>query len=121
MSIEAPKCSAVLETCWRRGIANPLSPYIGGIYHTGEEGLVLPARSCRDLLELRHLLRGVGGERGIRTLGRVSPTHAFQACSIDHSDISPFRINDLRSCVDQDSADCDKSSNAPEHLQAFQV
>jgi hypothetical protein len=22
--------------------------------------------------------------------------HAFQACSIDHSDISPFRINDLR-------------------------
>src|SRR3954451_10213516 len=37
-----------------------------------------------------------GGERGIRTLGRVSPTHAFQACSIDHSDISPFRINHLR-------------------------
>src|SRR6266404_6403431 len=38
----------------------------------------------------------IGGERGIRTLGRVSPTHAFQACSIDHSDISPFRINELR-------------------------
>ena len=37
-----------------------------------------------------------GGERGIRTLGRVSPTHAFQACSIDHSDISPFKINHLR-------------------------
>ena len=32
----------------------------------------------------------VGGERGIRTLGRVSPTHAFQACSFNHSDISPF-------------------------------
>jgi hypothetical protein len=31
----------------------------------------------------------VGGERGIRTLGRVSPTHAFQACSFNHSDISP--------------------------------
>ena len=31
----------------------------------------------------------VGGERGIRTLGRVSPTHAFQACSLNHSDISP--------------------------------
>src|SRR3954471_19142386 len=30
-----------------------------------------------------------GGERGIRTLGRVSPTHAFQACSFNHSDISP--------------------------------
>ena len=38
----------------------------------------------------------VGGESGIRTHGRVSPTHAFQACSIDHSDISPFRINELR-------------------------
>ena len=31
-----------------------------------------------------------GGERGIRTLGRVSPTHAFQACSLNHSDISPL-------------------------------
>jgi hypothetical protein len=31
-----------------------------------------------------------GGERGIRTLGRVSPTHAFQACSFNHSDISPY-------------------------------
>src|SRR5437764_10389080 len=37
-----------------------------------------------------------GGERGIRTLGRVSPTHAFQACSFNHSDISPFRIKHLR-------------------------
>ncbi len=31
-----------------------------------------------------------GGEGGIRTLGRVSPTHAFQACSFSHSDTSPF-------------------------------
>ena len=31
----------------------------------------------------------VGGERGIRTLGRVSPTHAFQACAFNHSAISP--------------------------------
>jgi pimeloyl-ACP methyl ester carboxylesterase len=30
-----------------------------------------------------------GGESGIRTRGRVSPTHAFQACSFNHSDISP--------------------------------
>ncbi len=30
-----------------------------------------------------------GGERGIRTLGRLSPTHTFQACSLNHSDISP--------------------------------
>ena len=39
---------------------------------------------------------GFGGESGIRTHGRVSPTHAFQACSFNHSDISPFRINKLR-------------------------
>src|SRR5687768_872355 len=37
-----------------------------------------------------------GGEKGIRTLGTVSRTHAFQACSFNHSDISPFRISDLR-------------------------
>src|SRR5690349_19829976 len=30
-----------------------------------------------------------GGEKGIRTLGTVSRTHAFQACSLNHSDISP--------------------------------
>jgi hypothetical protein len=42
-----------------------------------------------------------GGESGIRTHGRVSPTHAFQACSFNHSDISPFRINHLRvACED---------------------
>src|SRR6185295_7395340 len=31
-----------------------------------------------------------GGEGGIRTHGRVSPTHAFQACSLSHSDTSPY-------------------------------
>ncbi len=31
-----------------------------------------------------------GGEGGIRTHGRVSPTHTFQACSFGHSDTSPF-------------------------------
>jgi hypothetical protein len=36
---------------------------------------------------------GNGGETGIRTLGRISPTHAFQACSFNHSDISPFEWN----------------------------
>ena len=39
---------------------------------------------------------GIGGESGIRTHGRVSPTHAFQACAFNHSAISPFRINHLR-------------------------
>jgi hypothetical protein len=32
-----------------------------------------------------------GGEGGIRTHGRVSPTHAFQACSLNRSDTSPRR------------------------------
>src|SRR6478752_7691003 len=35
----------------------------------------------------------IGGESGIRTHGRVSPTHAFQACSFNHSDISPLKWN----------------------------
>ena len=30
-----------------------------------------------------------GGETGIRTLDRVSPIHAFQACAFSHSAISP--------------------------------
>ena len=53
-------------------------------------------RKDRQLME-------AGGERGIRTLGRVSPTHAFQACSFNHSDISPCRINDLRTRENQNS------------------
>ena len=32
----------------------------------------------------------IGGEAGIRTRGGVSPTHALQACSFNHSDTSPL-------------------------------
>ena len=35
-----------------------------------------------------------GGEAGIRTLGTVASTHAFQACSLSHSDTSPDRVED---------------------------
>ena len=36
---------------------------------------------------------GTGGEGGVPTLGKVTPTHAFQACSFSHSDTSPgFRL-----------------------------
>ena len=31
-----------------------------------------------------------GGENGIRTHERVSPLHAFQACALNHSAISPI-------------------------------
>src|SRR5262245_37919932 len=34
------------------------------------------------------------GESGIRTHGGVTPTHAFQACSLNHSDISPLEPSD---------------------------
>ena len=43
----------------------------------------------------------------------------FQACSIDHSDISPFRINNLQSCLKGNIGDCDKSSNVPRSLTGF--
>jgi hypothetical protein len=33
-----------------------------------------------------------GGESGIRTHGTVSRTHAFQACALSHSAISPYRL-----------------------------
>ena len=39
----------------------------------------------------------------------------FQACSIDHSDISPFRINNSGSGR-SGFGDCDKSSNVPRSL-----
>ena len=34
-----------------------------------------------------------GGENGIRTHERVSPLHAFQACALNHSAISPKLVN----------------------------
>jgi hypothetical protein len=46
-----------------------------------------------------------GGEKGIRTLGTVSRTHAFQACSFNHSDISPF--DSLRSLTARRSSRID--------------
>jgi hypothetical protein len=46
---------------------------------------------------------------------------AFQACAFNHSAISPFRINDLRSLNVIDFADCDKSSNVRDNLRAFPV
>ena len=43
----------------------------------------------------------------------------FQASAFNHSAISPSRINNLRLCVNRNSADCDKSSNAPRSLTGF--
>ena len=44
----------------------------------------------------------IGGETGIRTLGTVSRTHAFQACPFDHSGISP--LDNLGSRQSQNAA-----------------
>jgi hypothetical protein len=38
-----------------------------------------------------------GGEGGIRTHGRISPTHAFQACSLNRSDTSPSQQTSYQS------------------------
>jgi hypothetical protein len=43
-----------------------------------------------DLLSYINVLVFIdGGESGIRTHGTVSRTHAFQACALSHSAISP--------------------------------
>ena len=63
---------------------------------TFDRGSVCPTYTSPFDLFVRGTKLEIGGESGIRTHGRVSPTHAFQACSFNHSDISPFRINDLR-------------------------
>jgi hypothetical protein len=41
-------------------------------------------------------MAGEGGEWGIRTLGTLSGTHAFQACSLSHSDNSPVQLKVFR-------------------------
>ena len=33
-----------------------------------------------------------GGETGIRTLGTCEDTHTFQACTLNHSAISPKKL-----------------------------
>jgi hypothetical protein len=44
---------------------------------------------------------------------------AFQACAIDHSAISSFRINNLRHGFGREIADCDKSLNVLRSLTVF--
>jgi hypothetical protein len=67
--------------------------------------------------------RKAGGESGIRTHGRVSPTHAFQACSFNHSDISPCLENqrftgERRSPKPNCDRNCDTPPNVLDHLRA---
>ena len=49
--------------------------------------------NCAAPLNLWKLAYSFSGESGIRTHGGVTPTHAFQACSLNHSDISPKNLS----------------------------
>ena len=52
-------------------------------------GTMTPYDEHKTLI-IKALSKRNGGESGIRTHGRrITPTHAFQACSFNHSDISP--------------------------------
>ena len=48
---------------------------------------IIPYVTRADLLRAGQ--SAAGGESGIRTHGTVSRTHAFQACALSHSAISP--------------------------------
>lgn len=41
-------------------------------------------------MENQHVVENNGGQGGIRTLGTLSRTHAFQACALNHSATCPF-------------------------------
>jgi hypothetical protein len=48
-----------------------------------------PVAGIEGVKEKRQVKK-IGGERGIRTLGALSDTHAFQACTFSLSAISPL-------------------------------
>ena len=51
-------------------------------------------QSNSELHFINKFLRALcGGESGIRTHGTVSRTHAFQACALSHSAISPDALS----------------------------
>jgi hypothetical protein len=52
---------------------------------------IVTERKIQDGISINYWIKKLGGEGGIRTLGKVTPTHAFQACSFNHSDTSPIR------------------------------
>src|ERR1700692_1283551 len=50
----------------------------------------VPEAAILEITEYFQMVRAqTGGERGIRTLGTLSRTHAFQACALSRSAISP--------------------------------
>ena len=76
------------------------------------------AQAIYKCLYIKYLRHSNGGESGIRTHGRVSPTHAFQACSFNHSDISPSL--ESYTCG-ADFADCDRTVIRHRKLENLEV
>ncbi len=69
------RSDAATETRWTK------PAWAGGRAH--------PIPSGQPRMLLAGVCLGSGGESGIRTHGTLSRTHAFQACALNHSAISP--------------------------------
>jgi hypothetical protein len=60
-----------------------------GVRSSNEKSLLLQGLIAREFIQRIRGPGQYGGESGIRTHGTVSRTHAFQACALSHSAISP--------------------------------
>src|ERR1700738_5704719 len=60
-----------------------------GVQCSNEKSLLLLGLTANEFTRSIQGLGQTGGESGIRTHGTVSRTHAFQACALSHSAISP--------------------------------
>jgi hypothetical protein len=64
---------------------------VGRLERRGDEPM--RGRDIDDAPKPVRAHRRYGGESGIRTHGTVSRTHAFQACALSHSAISPDALS----------------------------
>src|ERR1700722_4547884 len=95
--VTSSKSKTRLRTAVRRLRRKMHSPALsrgteGGLPSSPGRNLRQNTRNYRSFRGSRYsLLKFGGGESGIRTHGTVSRTHAFQACALSHSAISPKR------------------------------
>ena len=95
---ERLRCSVLKENCSRPSRLRPTRELTRGmccraLEERGGKGEPLRTRSkFRSKFSASHagtLMEQYGGQGGIRTHGTLTRTHAFQACSFDHSDTCP--------------------------------
>ena len=95
---ERLRCSVLKENCSRPSRLRPTRELTRGmccraLEERGGKGDPLRTRSkFRSKFSASHagtLMEQYGGQGGIRTHGTLTRTHAFQACSFDHSDTCP--------------------------------